>query len=356
MCKMEPIKGRGAIDNPANRFATTRLMYDIDGEKGSHPAPVRELMNDHTAEIISVNRSPDIPFGKSVNPYRGCEHGCIYCYARPTHEYLGFSAGLDFESKIVVKKEAPRLLQECFSKQNWVPETVVMSGVTDPYQPVEKELRITRGCLEVFVRARHPLVIITKNHLVTRDIDLLAELAACRAVKVGLSITTLDRDLAGRMEPRTSRPQRRLEAVRELASAGIPVHVNVAPIIPGLTDHECSDILQEASRAGAESAGYTLLRLPWGVKELFVEWLEQHFPDRKRKVLNRILDLRRGKLNRSEFGERFGGSGNYAVQIRELFHQSARRAGLNMKRTTLSSASFRRLSGNQMDLFRQDPS
>ncbi|MEX2600995.1 MAG: PA0069 family radical SAM protein [Balneolaceae bacterium] len=348
---MKPIRGRGTSDNPENRFEKVYLDYDVDLETGEKPSPDTTFLTDHTKEIISTNNSPDIPFNKSLNPYRGCEHGCIYCYARPTHEFLGMSAGLDFESKIVVKHNAPALLKKSLGKPGWKPETLVMSGVTDPYQPAEKELGITRGCIEVLAECRHPLAIITKNHLVTRDIDLFQQLAEHQAIAVTLSITTLDRELAGKMEPRTSRPQRRLDTIRELSAAGIPVSVNVAPIIPGLTDHETAEILEEAKHAGASAAGYTLLRLPYGVKDLFVEWLEQHAPDRKSKVINRILDIRNGEMNRSEFGERFRGEGHYASQIRQLFRQTVQRLGLNQTMTELSASAFRRPEIGQLSLW-----
>lgn len=348
---MEPIRGRGSSDNPENRFEKVYLDYDPDEETGEKPSPDTQLITDHTKEIIARNNSPDIPFSKSINPYRGCEHGCVYCYARPTHEFLGMSAGLDFESKIVVKYRAGELLRETLSRPSWKPETVVMSGVTDPYQPLERRLKITRDCVSVLAECRNPLVVITKNFLVTRDIDCLSELARYNAVRVILSITTLDNDLCRRMEPRTSRPERRLKAIRELTAAGIPVSVNVAPIIPGLTDHECVSILQAASSAGADQAGYTLVRLPYGVKELFPEWLEQHYPDRKQKVLNRIMDMRNGELNRSEFGERFRGGGHFAEQIRTLFQQTVQRLGMNRQREGLSTNHFLRPSGNQLRLF-----
>jgi len=348
---MEPIKGRGSSDNPTNRFENLYLDYDLDEETGEKPAPGTKLLTDHTKKIISTNDSPDIPFNKSINPYRGCEHGCIYCYARPTHEFLGMSAGLDFESKIVVKYNAAKLLREALSKKSWKPEPLIMSGVTDPYQPIERNLKITRGCIEVLAETRHPLGIITKNHLVTRDIDLLSELAKFQAVSVTVSVTTLDRELARIMEPRTSQPQRRLDAIRTLSDAGIPVKVNVAPIIPGLTDHELVSILDAAADAGAIGAGYTLVRLPYGVKDLFVKWLEDHFPERKSKVINRILDIRDGKLNRSEFGERFTGQGNYAGQIGQLFLHTAARLNFNRNRKPLSARSFRRPETGQLHLF-----
>ena len=348
---MKPIRGRGAADNPANPYQTVRLEYERDEVTGERPPAERELLKDHTDGIISTNRSPDIPFNKSLNPYRGCEHGCAYCYARPTHEYLGFSAGLDFETKIVVKHRAPELLRQELARKSWKPETLARSGVTDPYQPVERELRLTRGCLEVLSEARHPLVSITKNHLVTRDIDLLTPLAEAGAVRVVVSVTTLDRELAGVMEPRTSRPARRIDAIRALSDADIPVSVNVAPIIPGLTDHECVGILEAAADAGASSAGYTLLRLPGSVRELFLEWLELHAPDRKRKVVNRLLDMRNGALYRSEFGVRFTGEGAFAEQIGGLFRQTVRRLGMESRGESLSARHFRRpASPGQMEL------
>lgn len=327
------------------------MSYERDPESGQLPAPDRKLFRDHTTGVISENSSPDIPFSRSLNPYRGCEHGCIYCYARPTHEFLGFSAGLDFESRIVVKYDAPALLRKELCSTKWSPGTVVMSGVTDPYQPIERELQITRGCLEVLAEARNPVVIITKNHLVTRDLDLLQSLAGHRAVAVALSVTTLDPDLARVMEPRTSTPKRRLEAIEKLATAGIPVHVNVAPVIPGLTDHELVQILEASSNAGATSAAYTLVRLPYAVKDLFADWLEEHFPDRKEKVLNRIRSLRDGKLNETDFGKRFRGEGPFARQVEALFRQGCNRFGFNRERRELSVESFRRPVAGQQDLF-----
>lgn len=346
-----PIRGRGASDNPANRFEDEYLDYDLDGETGQKPSQKTRLIRDDTKEILSKNDSPDIPFTYGLNPYRGCEHGCIYCYARPTHEYLGFSAGLDFESRIMVKYDAAEKLRARFASKSWKPEPVIMSGVTDPYQPVERELEITRSCLEVFAEARNPVSMITKNYLVTRDVDLLSELAEYNAAHVTLSVTTLDRELARVMEPRTSQPYRRLEAIEKLAGAGISVGVNVAPIIPGLTDHECADILKAAKEAGASHAGYTIVRLPYGVKDLFQEWLEHHFPDRKEKVLNRIRDMKGGKLNKSEFGDRFRGEGAFSDQIREMFEIQTKKLGFNREWNPLSSKYFRRPEQGQLHLF-----
>ncbi|NGP89979.1 PA0069 family radical SAM protein [Fodinibius halophilus] len=346
-----PIRGRGASDNPANRFEGKYTDYDLDEETGQKPSQDTKLIRDDTKEILSKNKSPDIPFTYGLNPYRGCEHGCIYCYARPTHEFLGFSAGLDFESRIMVKYDAPQKLRKKFAEKSWMPQPIVMSGVTDPYQPIERNLEITRGCLEVFAESRNPVGVITKNYLVTRDLDFLSELAEYNAVHVTLSITTLDRELARVMEPRTSQPNRRLKAIQELSDAGVSVGVNVAPIIPGLTDHECVEILKAARDAGAIRAGYTILRLPHGVKDLFKEWLQQHFPDRKEKVLNRIREMRNGKLYESEFGSRFRGKGEFADQIREMFKIQSKKLGFNKKEITISRSNFRRPEVGQLNLF-----
>jgi DNA repair photolyase len=347
----EPIKGRGSACNPKNRFLDTELVYDADKETGRLDKPKTVLLRDHTSKIISTNNSPDIGFDVSVNPYRGCEHGCVYCYARPTHEFLGMSAGLDFESKIVVKYDAAKLLRKTLSEKKWKPQTLVMSGVTDPYQPIEKKLRITRGCVEVLAECNHPLVIITKNYLVTRDIDLLAMLAEIGAVKVVISITSLDKIITDTMEPRTSRPQKRLKAVRELTEAGIPVHVNIAPVIPGLTDNEIVPIMEASAEAGATSVSCNIVRLPYGVKDIFVKWLEDHHPNRKDKIINRIKSLREGKLNRSEFGERFRGVGPFADQIRQLVEIHSKKLGMNQNRLPLNSAQFKRPQTDQLTLF-----
>lgn len=348
---MEPIRGRGSAHNPKNRFLDTHLEYDVDEETGELERPDTQLLTDHTSQIISTNKSPDISFDVSLNPYRGCEHGCVYCYARPTHEYLGMSPGLDFESKIVVKYEAAKLLREKLAQKSWKPQTLVMSGVTDPYQPIEKKLRITRGCIEVLAECHHPLVIITKNYQVTRDIDLLSKLAEKSAVKVVLSITSLDKTLTDTMEPRTSRPNRRLKAVRELSEAEIPVHVNIAPLIPGLTDEELVPIMEASAEAGAESVAIVPLRLPYAVKDLFVKWLEDHHPDRKKKVINRIKNMKDGKLNRSEWGERFQVDGPFGDQIRQLLKIHAKRLGLNQNIKPLETKHFRRPETDQLRLF-----
>jgi DNA repair photolyase len=274
------------------------------------------------------------------------------CYARPTHEYLGLSAGLDFESKILVKEDAPELLRKELSSRRWKPEVLSMSGVTDPYQPVEKKLRITRRCLEVLAEFRNPVVMVTKNHLVTRDIDLLSELARHAAAAVAISLTTLDDDLRRIMEPRTSRPSRRLAAIEKLAGAGIPVGVMTAPVIPGLTDHELPNLISAAAQAGARFAAYTPVRLPYAVSPLFEDWLSRHFPERKEKVLNRIRSMRGGRLNDPNFGTRMRGGGVCAEQISQLFSISCRRAGIERGRfPKLSSDAFRRPDETQPALF-----
>ena len=343
--------GRGAGHNPANRFE--RLVYepDVESLQEESSLPDTQVLRDVSRSLITHNVSPDVGFDSSINPYRGCEHGCIYCYARPNHEYLGFSAGLDFETRILAKVEAPRLLRQELASSRWKPQPLAISGVTDPYQPVERRLQLTRGCLEVLVEFRNPAIVITKNHLVTRDIDLLADLAQHNAAGVFCSITTLETDLAGKLEPRASRPARRLGAIERLAKAGIPTGVMVAPVIPGLTDHEMPTILRAASQAGARFAGYTLLRLPYGVADLFENWLVRHFPERKEKVLNRIRDARGGKLYDPRFGMRMRGEGEYADHLSKLFAVARRRAGMNSNGLTLSTLAFRPQPA-QMELFR----
>jgi DNA repair photolyase len=352
------IHGRGASWSPANRFEKLHVdlgdidVVQVDPNPDDEERPGREtqFFRDGTKTIIARNNSPDVGFETSINPYRGCEHGCIYCFARPTHEYLGLSAGLDFESKIMVKTDAPRLLEEELSSPKWKPQVLVMSGVTDPYQPVERKLRITRGCLEVLAKFRNPVAIITKNRLVTRDIDLLSELASCHASAVNVSVTSLDPDLQRVLEPRTSSPNARLETVATLRAAGIPVGVMVAPIIPGLTDHEVPRILEACANAGAQFAGYTIVRLPWAIAPLFEHWLEEHFPAKKEKVLQRIRSIRGGtSLNDARWGSRIKGEGIFAEQIRSMFEIGCRRNGMNA-RPKLSTAAFRR-STSQLDLF-----
>lgn len=334
-------KGRGAGLNPTNRFEKISLEPDQDWNPADDRPLRTEFYRDTSQTVINYNDSPDVGFEASLNPYRGCEHGCIYCFARPTHEYLGFSAGLDFESRIMVKENAPDLLRKELSSTKWKPQVLVMSGVTDCYQPIERKLQITRRCLAALAEFRNPVAIITKNHLVTRDIDYLSELAKYHAAAVNVSVTTLDPTLTPRLEPRAALPQHRLAAIRELSAAGIPVNVMVAPVIPGITDHEIPSIVAAAVEAGARSAGCLPVRLPFAVKDLFVEWLDRHFPDRKEKVLGRIRDMRGGKLNDPNFGTRMKGHGVFADQIHDLFAVACRKAGLSDTRFELSAASFR---------------
>ncbi len=341
---------RGAAENPPNRFENIHLERDDDWNPEEDPLPRTQFLKDTSQTIIAYNDSPDIGFEASVNPYRGCEHGCIYCYARPFHEYLGFSSGLDFETKIMVKENAPKLLREELSSPKWKPQVIAISGVTDCYQPIERKLKITRGCLEVLAEFRNPVGIVTKNFLVTRDIDVLSELARHNAVKIYISITTLDTDLRKVMEPRTSPPATRLEAVRRLAQAGIPVGILMAPIIPGLTDHEIPSILKAAAEAGAKSAGHVTLRLPHAVAPLFEQWLQTHFPDRKEKVLNRLRAMRGGKLYDSEFGKRMRGDGIFADQIDQMFDVARRRVGISNNGPELSVENFRRPGGKQLEM------
>jgi DNA repair photolyase len=344
-------RGRGAAGNPANRFEKREVVPDPEERDPEEPLPRTRILRDSARSIIARNESPDVGFSASLNPYRGCEHGCVYCYARPYHEYLGFSAGLDFETQILVKEDAPELLRAELSSPRWTPQTLALSGVTDPYQPLERRLGLTRRCLEVLAEFRNPVVVITKNHLVTRDADLFRELAGHGAVSVVLSITTLDPQLARTMEPRTSTPARRLAAIRTLAAAGVPVGVNVAPLIPGLTDHESPAILAAAARAGASFAGHVLLRLPHGVKDLFREWLERRYPERAGKVLHRIREVRGGRLNDPDFGTRMTGEGKYAAQATALFDLARRKAGLADGGPELSTAAFRVPPGPQLTLF-----
>jgi DNA repair photolyase len=347
-----PLRGRGSASNPKNRFETIERVPETAEDGDETSSPHTQFLVDSSKSIIAYNDSPDVGFDASVNPYRGCEHGCIYCYARPTHEYLGFSSGLDFETKIMVKEDAPELLRKEFSKPKWKPQVLAMSGVTDCYQPVEKTKQITRRCLEVCLEFRNPVVIITKNYLVTRDIDVLSELARFGCAGVTISVTTLDAKLASLLEPRASRPARRLDAIKKLAHAGIPVGYLQAPMIPGLTDSEAPAIAMAAAQAGATFAGYVALRLPFAVKSLFEQWLEQHYPDRKDKVLNRIRAIRGGKLNDPNFTSRMRGEGIFAEQMNELFQLAKRKAGITRRWPEFSTAHFRRPSNSpQLGLF-----
>ncbi|HEY2839912.1 MAG TPA: PA0069 family radical SAM protein [Pirellulales bacterium] len=352
-------KGRGATTNPANRFEAVRAEPDLEHLENSDEALAEpsklttEYLPDNSQSIVSENDSPDIGFRYSLNPYRGCSHGCSYCYARPTHEYLGFSAGLDFESKIMVKHDAANLFRAFLSRRKWKPETIVLSGVTDCYQPAEREFRVTRQCLEVALEARQPIDVITKNALILRDLDLLREMARLNLVRVGVSVTTLDQQLARVMEPRTSVPAARLAAIRSLAGAGVPVKVMVAPIIPGLNDVEIPAVLSAAAEAGATSASYVLLRLPLAVAPIFMAWLDEHRPDSRQKIENAIRATRGGALNKAAFGERMRGTGLLAEQIKQLFQTFAERAGLARSLPATSIDHFRppTARGGQKKLF-----
>lgn len=349
--------GRGARLNPANRFEQIAadadpdfVEFDEHGVPIERPQPRTQFFEDATETILTPNDSPDVGANFGLNPYRGCEHGCAYCFARPFHDYLGWSSGLDFETKILVKRRAPELLRRELSAKKWRPQPVMVSGVTDCYQPAERRFQLTRACLGVFAEFRNPVGIITKNFLITRDIELLAELARWQCVVATLSVTTLDAALAGKLEPRASRPEHRLRAIRLLADAGVPVNVNVAPIIPGLTDHELPAILEAARDAGARRASYIALRLPHTVKDVFIDWLDAQEPGKKERVLARVREMRGGKLYDARFGVRGHGEGFFADQLHQLFEVTARRLGLNREEFRLSTAHFRPPGGVQLEL------
>ncbi len=331
------LKSRGAGLNTPNRFEPFTIDYDDEllGEYFDNDPELKRIKtvfyNDHSKTVLAKNESPDIPFTYSINPYRGCEHGCVYCYARPSHEYLGFSAGLDFETKIMVKPDAAELLTKELSKKSWQPQLIMLSGNTDCYQPAERRLEITRELLKVFLNFRNPIGIITKNALIQRDIDLIKELAQMNLVSVAISLTTLKRELSRRLEPRTSVPSKRLDTIYKLSSAGVNVTVLTAPVIPGLNDEELPALLKAASECGAKSAGFIMLRLPMAVKELFTEWLERNYPEKASKIINRIMDVREGKLTSSQFKTRMSGKGKYAEHISNLFKTCCSRYGLNKK-------------------------
>ncbi len=341
-------RGRGSQINPPNRF--TRIALEEDLEYLEHDEEAREArqsarteyFTDNARTIISENDSPDIPFRYSLNPYRGCSHGCAYCFARPTHEYFDLSAGLDFETKIFVKERAPELFRDWLARDGYEPEPIMMSGVTDCYQPVERQLEITRRCLEVALEARQPMAVVTKNALITRDLDLLREMAALRVVGVAMSVTTLDQSLAKVMEPRTSCPDARLRTLEQLAKAGISTTALVAPIIPGLNDSEIPAILKAVRDAGAQSAGYVLLRLPLTVEPVFLEWLTRNYPEKQAKVESRIRSTRGGMLYDGRFGTRMKGQGEIAEQIRRTFQVFARKLGLEKRSYSLDTTQFRK--------------
>ncbi len=349
----------GSAINPSNRFETVhreldleQLEWDREYRHGLENRAI-EYLPDHSRSILAENHSPDIPFRYSVNPYRGCAHGCSYCYARPTHEYLGLSAGLDFETRIFVKHDAPALLREFLERPKWRPEPINFSGVTDCYQPAEREFRLTRQCLEVALEFRQPVTIVTKNALIVRDLDLLSAMGEQRLVSVFVSVTTLDAELARAMEPRTSIPSARLRAISMLARAGVPVGAMTAPVIPGLNDSELPALLKAASEAGARTASYVMLRLPLTVEPVFLEWLERTQPLRRDRVESRIRQTRDGQLSQSQFGQRMRGTGEIAEQIRSVFRLFARKYDLDGRLPPLDCDSFRRPTGGvtQLKLF-----
>lgn len=351
--------GRGAQTSPGNRFERVHTEPDLeqlagDDELLAESHRVRtEFLPNQTRTILTSNDSPDIPFRYSINPYRGCEHGCSYCYARPYHETLGLNAGLDFETKILVKHDAAKLLRDELADPRWEPETISISGVTDCYQPAEREFRVTRGCLEVLLEARNPVGIVTKNALITRDLDVLSALAEKNLVHVYVSVTTLDQALARKMEPRTSNPQARLKAIQELTAAGVPVGVMTAPIIPGLTDRELPALLKAAQEAGARSAGYVMLRLPLAVRPIFEDWLTKNRPLQAERVLSLIRGVREGKLNSADWGSRMSGEGAYAETVATTFKAFTKKLGLDGRLPPLDISQFQapRDAAGQMSLF-----
>jgi DNA repair photolyase len=340
-----PHKGRGAVSNPDNRFeGIARCAFD-DGwdhqDDEAAPALATTLTRDSSRSVIAWNQSPDIGFDRAVNPYRGCEHGCIYCYARPSHAYLGLSPGLDFETKISFKPEAAALLEKELRKPGYVARPMALGSNTDPYQPVERTLKLTRQVLEVLDAFNHPVTIVTKSSLVLRDLDILSRMAARKLARVAVSVTTLDRNLARVMEPRAATPMRRVQAIGELVRAGVPASVLAAPMVPGLNDAELERILEVSAEAGASGAGYILLRLPHELRAMFTEWLEAHFPGRAAHVLSLIRQTRAGALNDARFGYRFGGVGPYADLLAARFARAARKLGLEGPREGLDCTQFR---------------
>jgi DNA repair photolyase len=334
------------LSNPRNRFERFRVEYAEEA-----PDAPLELYDDLSQSILSENESPDLGFRFSLNPYRGCLHGCAYCYARPSHEYLGFGAGSDFERKLVVKRRAPELLRKAFDKKSWQGELIVFSGNTDCYQPIEQKLELTRGCLSVCAEYRNPVHVITKSTLVERDLDLLSNLAATAGVGVTISVPFMDADVARAMEPYAPPPLRRIEAIRRLSAAGLHVGVNIAPVIPGLNDRDIVPILEATRAAGAQTAGMVPLRLPGSVAEVFTERLRASFPLAAEKVLTRIREMRGGELNDSTFGQRMRGNGRYIETVHHLFEVTTKRLGFNNREITPLASSFKRPARGQLDLF-----
>jgi DNA repair photolyase len=350
----DPLHGRGARTNASGRYERFAVEAFDDGWAAEETSRLETIVTPELAKtIISTNQSPDISFDQSINPYRGCEHGCIYCYARPNHAYVGLSPGVDFETKLFVKANAAQLLEAALSKPSYLPRTIMLGGVTDIYQPIERGYGVTRAVLDVLQRYRHPTALITKSQLVIRDIDILAPMAARGLAKAALSVTTLERRIARVMEPRAAAPHRRIEAIRALAQAGVPVTVMVAPIIPGINDSEIEAILEEAAKAGASSAGYVILRLPLEIKDLFREWLHEHFPNRAARVMKLVRQMRGGRDYDPEWGKRQKGEGPYAQMIADRFARATRRLGLDKPRLALDHTQFRRPvgTGDQQDLF-----
>jgi DNA repair photolyase len=350
----DPLHGRGARTNASGRYeAHAREAFD-DGWGGEEVTRIETIVTPELAKsIIQTNQSPDISFDQSINPYRGCEHGCIYCYARPNHAYVGLSPGLDFETKLFFKPNAAALLEQEFARPRYTPKTIVLGGVTDIYQPIEREHRITRALLEVMERWGHPVSLITKSQLIMRDIDILERLAKRGLVKAAISVTTLERRIARVMEPRAAAPHRRVEAIRALAQAGVPVTVMVAPIVPAINDSEIETILEECAKAGASSAGYVMLRLPREIATLFREWLAAHFPDRAGRVMALVRQMRGGRDYDAEWGKRQRGQGPYAKLVADRFIAACRRLGLDKPRLPLDCSQFKPppQAGAQQDLF-----
>lgn len=342
-------KGRGAVSNLAGRFETqtTEIIDDgwcKDEDKDNHKVTATHVTHEMAKSILTRNESPDLPFGVSLNPYRGCEHGCIYCFARPTHAYLGLSPGLDFETRLFAKMNAPELLRSELAAGSYLPSSIALGVNTDAYQPCERKLQLTRRVLEVLHECKHPVGLITKSSLIERDIDLLADMASQQLAVAAITITTLDHDISRTLEPRAASPTRRLETIRRLANAKIPVSVSVAPIIPFITEQELEKVLTAAIEAGATSTGYTILRLPWEVNPLFQQWLETHFPERAKRVMNRVRDMRGGKDYDANFGSRMRGEGLWADMIRQRFEKTISRLGIDRSArfSTLDTSKFRK--------------
>jgi DNA repair photolyase len=355
----DPLHGRGARTNAGGRYERFVAEAFDDGWTPEEVRPLETIVTPELARsIISTNESPDISFDQSINPYRGCEHGCIYCYARPNHAYVGLSPGLDFETKLFVKANAAELLEAEFSKPSYRPKTIMLGGVTDIYQPIERGYGVTRALLEVMEHWRHPMALITKSQLVIRDVDILARLAERNLARAAVSITTLDRRIARVMEPRAATPERRLETVRVLSEARVPTTVMMAPIVPAITDNEIEAVLQACAEAGASAAGYVVLRLPLEIKDLFKEWLAEHFPDRAARVMSLVRSMRNGRDYDPEWGKRQRGEGPYAKLIADRFAAARRRFGLDRPSLPLDTSQFRRPleAGGQQDLFAEEQS